>query len=927
MLATCVVGGISLALCLAVVVGPDVANVSDVAASTENGAAPETAAAGGTAAGRDVVAEREKLVAGSDVVTPRNVIRKPLPATASRAKPATHPDLLAVPQETLAKRAETGSGATTAQYIQETPEENSISAVIRFKTNEPAGASGAMPSSSREAALVAAQQSANEGEPRASTKQRESTIRGEPARLPTVPFRDKAIARPSMSKSAGSRANDGHNDGRVVQVQYQAPQYLAPRPVVAPQVDWNVVSPAAAPKPIAPRPAFGQQVDPGATSSAATPQSAAGSTPQSTSANTNNLPGAESNAGTPSTGDGISSGGQPPPSLNGPWAAGGIQPGSAQPQSNSPQPGVAMPPGPAPSEEEPEEPMEAEPRPSAAASPPRVPRAEIKAGEGDHNLTIHIQDTDLREVLDLLSDQGGLNILASNSVEGRVSASLTNVDVDTALAAILKSTGYTVRREGKFIYVGTPKDFQGMTQAGDRLGSRVYRLNYVKAADFQALIVPLLTPGGVGMISVTPPGQIGIPADVNNTNGDLYGGNETVLVRDYEGVLAQIDQVHDEIDVRPMQVAIEAMILSVELDDKNSFGVNFQFLRNEPNVAFATGDPPSSIGQVSFTNGGLQFGFLDSSLGAFINALETIGDTNVIATPRLTCLNKHRAEILIGSQQGYVNSTSQNLTSTTQAVAFLETGTQLRLRPFISNDGMIRMEVHPESSTGTVTLVGGYTLPNKDVTEVTTNVMVPDGRTVIIGGLMREELDKTSTQVPLLGSLPGIGWLFRSKTETIARHELIVLITPHIVYEPCASKEGEQAACDFHRRQAVYQDQMSPINTRYLGRKYFRLAQSAWAAGDGRAALRFANLSVHFDPLSRAAIDLRSDIMGGNHQGPHSGGATLAGHPADLDGKEVPSWLLDNLDPSAGSPPAVVHPMEPGQPGRIRNIVRPGGMQ
>ena len=85
----------------------------------------------------------------------------------------------------------------------------------------------------------------------------------------------------------------------------------------------------------------------------------------------------------------------------------------------------------------------------------------------DHNQTIHIKDTDLREVLDLLSDQGGLNILASNSVDGRVSASLTNVDVDTALAAILKSTGYTVRHEGKFIYVGTPKDFQGM-DAGQR---------------------------------------------------------------------------------------------------------------------------------------------------------------------------------------------------------------------------------------------------------------------------------------------------------------------------------------------------------------------------------------------------------------------------------------------------------------------------
>ncbi len=368
-------------------------------------------------------------------------------------------------------------------------------------------------------------------------------------------------------------------------------------------------------------------------------------------------------------------------------------------------------------------------QPGSRSQNDHPPRTEIKrsGGEGDDHLTIHIQDTDLHEVLDMLSEQGGLNILASNAVQGKVSASLTNVDIDTALKAILKSTGFTARHEGNFIYVGTAKDFQNMTQAADRMGSRVYRLNYVKASEFQMLIAPLLTPGGIGAMSVSPPSQIGIPADVANTGGDTFGGNETVLVRDYEGVLAQIDQVFEEVDVRPMQVAIEAMILSVELDDKNSFGVNWQFLRNEQNIAMAAGTPAAALGDVSFTTGGLQFGFLDSSLGSFVNALETIGDTNVIATPRLTCLNKHRAEILIGTQQGYVNSTSQNLTSTTQAVAFLETGTQLRLRPFISTDGMIRMEIHPESSTGTVNLVGGFTLPNKDVTQVTTNVMVPDG--------------------------------------------------------------------------------------------------------------------------------------------------------------------------------------------------------
>lgn len=554
------------------------------------------------------------------------------------------------------------------------------------------------------------------------------------------------------------------------------------------------------------------------------------------------------------------------------------------------------------------------PPPARPVATQRPPRNEITRGmgEGDHNLSIHIQDTDIREVLDMLSEQGGLNILASNSVQGKVSASLNNVDIDTALAAILKSTGYVARHDGKFIFVGTPADVVTMEQSVDRIGTRIYRPNYVRAVDLQALISPLLTQG-VGTISVSAPAAVGIAPDTGNTGGDSFAGGEAVLVRDYEAVLCQVDQVFEEIDKRPMQVAIEAMILSVKLSDKTSIGVDFLFLRDQNHIAFATGKPLSDLGQVSFENGGLKFGFLDSSLGAFLSALETIGDTNVIATPRLTCLNKHRAEILIGEKLGYL-STTQTETSTTQTVEFLEVGTQLRLRPYISSDGMIRMEVHPELSRGNVELEGNFTIPNKVVTEVTTNIMVADGRTVIIGGLMRENLDKTASQVPLLGSAPGIGFLFRNKTETVERDELIVLITPHIVYEPEAGMEGVKGACDFHRRQAVYADHMSPVGSRFLGRKYFRLAQDAWTRNDKRAALRFVNVALTFDPINRAAVELRSDIMADNHFGPHSGGPPQSFRPPGTEGELPPG-------------PLPLHPWEPGQTGRVRNIQKPESMQ
>jgi type IV pilus assembly protein PilQ len=562
------------------------------------------------------------------------------------------------------------------------------------------------------------------------------------------------------------------------------------------------------------------------------------------------------------------------------------------------------------------------------AAPPVKSKPKItKSGEGDDHLSLDFQDADIRDVLDLISREGNLNILPSNSVKGKVSASLHDVDISTTLSAILKSTGYVTRQHGGMIYVGTPRDFQDLEQALDKVGTRIYQTNYVRAADLQALITPLLTQS-VGTVSVTPPTEIGIPADNSKAGGDTFAGGEALLVRDYETVLAQVDQVVAEIDRRPMQVAIEAMILSVKLDDQNSFGINFQALRDNAHIKLTSGTPPTGLGGIDTSNGGLNFAFLDSSLSLFVQALETVGDTNVIATPRLTCVNKHRAEILIGSQLGYVNSTVTE-TSTAQNVNFLEVGAQLRLRPFISSDGLIRMEVHPELSTGQVKLQGGFTLPEKDVTQVTTNVMVRDGATVIIGGLMREDLTSNTTQVPLLGSLPGVGFLFRQKSDRTQRSEILVLITPHIIYDAEACAEGSHGAADFHRREAVYADQMSPLSKVHLGRQYYRLAQQAWAGGNQASALRFIDLAIHFDPADRAAIDLRVDILTGNHFDEHT--AVKFPKPVDathpLDGHDTAPWMLDELQhPGAGPeslPPQPLHPLDPGVPARRTILERP----
>lgn len=568
---------------------------------------------------------------------------------------------------------------------------------------------------------------------------------------------------------------------------------------------------------------------------------------------------------------------------------------------------------------QPENPFREDPR--AGAPLPAGPSS-ITATEATDTFSVHFDETDIRQALKMLSEQASINILPTASVQGTVSASLPDVDIETALNALLKSKGYISRREGNIVYVGTAEEFEQQALTTQFIATRLYRPNYVTAAELQRLIMPLLTPG-ISFVSVTSPAEHGIEADDTGAGGDNYAQGEVLLVRDYEYVLSQVDQVVAEVDVPPLQVAIEAMVLSVKLDDSNSFGVDFELLRNKDNVRIISGNPVSNLANITTTDNGLKVGFLDSSTSLFLEALETIGDTNVIATPKLLCLNKQRAEILIGQQLGYV-STTQTETSTTQSVEFLEVGTQLRIRPYISGDGMIRMEVHPEVSSGQVRVESNFTLPDKEVTTVTTNIMARDGSTVVIGGLIREELKNTATQIPFFGSLPYLGPAFRQQREETDRQEILVLITPRIVSQAGLAAEGDRGALEFHHRQAVYAHNMSPLGKRHLGRHYFLKAQQAWAAGNRRRALQLADRSVKIDPENRAAIDLRADIYEGVQFGDHTMGAEfiVPPPPPAIVEDGLQPWMIEELGYPADKLPQLYLPQHAGPPLQV-DIVNP----
>ncbi len=433
--------------------------------------------------------------------------------------------------------------------------------------------------------------------------------------------------------------------------------------------------------------------------------------------------------------------------------------------------------------------MERQPAPVSRESIP--PPRPLPSGEP---VTLHVDDTDVRKVLEMLSRQAKENILVSPNVAGAVTLDLRGMSLDDALEAIATLCHLSFKRRDGAVYVYTAAELDQIEEQD--LPVRVYRLNHVRAVDLEKMVKPLLSKRGV--LSSSPESEVGIKSDDEKAGGDSPGGNDVLIVQDHERILKRVDRVIEQIDVRPVQVLIEAVIVSVKLENGMDLGVNFAVLDGAQNaltvagsgwaINSAAGFTPATVitagGKLvgDATSGfaqathGLKFGFVDNSVTGFLHALESLGRTEVLACPRLLVLNKQRAELQLGDRLGYKTQT-QTQTSTVEQVQFMDVGTQLRLRPFVTSDGMVRMEVHPEKSTGKVDLAG---VPQTNSAQVTTNVMVPDGATIVIGGLMETEQVVDEKGIPLLCRIPYLGILFRHNVTTTTRKELIVILTPHI---------------------------------------------------------------------------------------------------------------------------------------------------
>jgi hypothetical protein len=230
--------------------------------------------------------------------------------------------------------------------------------------------------------------------------------------------------------------------------------------------------------------------------------------------------------------------------------------------------------------------------------------------------------------------------------------------------------------------------------------------------------------------------------------------------------------------------------------------------------------------------------------------------------------------VLVGEKVGYLSTTSTE-TATTQTVEFLDTGTQLYLRPFVSDDGFIRMELKPQVSTAeirTVTDSGGaaVTIPDELTNELVTNVMVRDGQTVVLGGLFREATTATRRQVPFLGDIPILGIPFRGHDDATERQEIVFLIKPTIVNDQVLIDQADRALATVERVRTGARKGLLPWSREKLTAMYNLEAERLFTQGEYKRALFKVQQSLSLNPLQPDAIQLRERLVGEKSKNPHT---------------------------------------------------------
>lgn len=522
-------------------------------------------------------------------------------------------------------------------------------------------------------------------------------------------------------------------------------------------------------------------------------------------------------------------------------------------------------------------------------------------------LNIRFRDVELSAAMEMLNEQTGRNIILTNGVDGTVNAILRNITFEKAMNAILTANNLTYFERDGIIFITPPP--QASDEAGVPHVMRIIRLNYISAQEAESFIKPLVTPQMT--VTATSSASEGIKPDKESAGGMSRAGHDVLIVVGKEEAVALIERAIREIDVRPRQVLVEATIMRATLNEQNALGIDFNFLggvdmqllgATSPGVTNVTSlgnVPRSRLDDTSITlrtdfndliaGGGLTFGIIKEHVAGFIRALEQVTDVVVLANPKILTLNKQRGEIMVGRRDGYITTTTTE-TATVQTVEFLETGTKLVFRPFITGDGYVRFEIHPEDSNGGLTAAN---LPFQETTEVTTNVMLKDGHTILIGGLFRERTQVTKSRVPFISNIPWLEHLFGVDQNQTTREEVIILLTVHILEDNDVEDEMfEGLKEDIERIRVGLRRGLLGIGRERMAGAHYRWALEHLQAGRMEDALFDARMTLYINPRHMDAIRLNEQLLQQRNWG--------------VEGSRMRTFVEDLLRKNAGLPPQPV---------------------
>jgi type II secretory pathway component GspD/PulD (secretin) len=308
---------------------------------------------------------------------------------------------------------------------------------------------------------------------------------------------------------------------------------------------------------------------------------------------------------------------------------------------------------------------------------------------------------------------------------------------------------------------------------------RVFRLDFVSARDLETAIKPMLSP-------------VGQAFTIETKTQDNRRTQEAVAVQDLPSYLRTIERYVAQLDRPPRQVLIEAHILSVDLNSELTHGVDFKHLfAHLAQANLQVGAVPPLLQGLSAANppGSFLFTFDGSHFDLIVQALRTQTAAKTLASPKVLVLNGQEARFQLGKQLGYRVQTATE-TSTLESVNFLDVGKVLRVTPRITADSRILMHVKPEVSDGEVDDKTG--LPNSVTTQVETDVMLPDGRGMVIGGLIDEKDIEQQQKVPVLGDIWLVGRIFQRRSVTRQRQEVIICLLPRIVPDDLACDDRHE---------------------------------------------------------------------------------------------------------------------------------------